>query len=54
MASGWRPSKVNGRWVMTRCFGRTIEGRQMRRWEKIVYFWLRDDKTVKTKVEVVK
>ena len=45
----WSISKVNGRWVMTRCIDNAIEGRRLTTWEKVKYFWLKDDAQVKIK-----
>ena len=44
----WKPSKVNGNWIMTRPEGSVICGRRMTKWERVRYFWLRDDKSVKS------
>jgi len=47
MNSGWKPSKINGCWVMARIIGEYIQDRPMYWWEKIRYFRLKNDESYK-------
>lgn len=45
--SPWKPSKINGRWVMTRLNGNAVEGRRMDWIQRIRYFYMKNDATAK-------
>jgi len=48
MISKWSISKVDGHWCMTRCVhDNTVESRELTWWERIKFFWLKDDITCK-------
>ena len=48
MLRKWKPTKVNGHWSMSRCEKiNTVAIRPFTKWERIRYFWLKNDVTYK-------